>query len=46
MHVMCSAHDYITDARNHKYINSLINAILQNNISVMAMNATEKYCLH
>ena len=45
MHVMCTGHDGVTDARDNKYGNVIFYTVFQNNIPIMAVDAAQKHCV-
>lgn len=45
MHVMCTGHDGVTDARDNKYDNVVFYTVFQNNIPIMAVDAAQKHCV-
>lgn len=42
MHVMCTGHNGVTDARDNKYGNVVFYTVFQNNIPIMAVDAAQK----
>lgn len=45
MHVVCTGHNGVTDARYYKYSNVVFYTIFQNNIPIMAVDAAQKHCV-